>query len=269
MKLSISNIAWTDETDVAVLSLLQTEGVRAIEIAPTRIWADWQFDEQAIAQYRQTLQAQGLVCSSLQAILFKQPNLKVFGTPAQKAALVEHLKRVADLAAGLGAVPLVFGAPKNRDRGELDETTALHQAADLFAEVGDYCQQKGVCLCIEPNPTDYGCNFITNSQQGAEFVRLVNSPGFRLHLDAAGMFLAGEDLPTAIAAAADVLAHFHISEPNLGDFANPKVNHAAIAQTLQEIGWKHWVTIEMRATDQPSASVQQALETVKAIYEVV
>jgi sugar phosphate isomerase/epimerase len=269
MKLSISNIAWTDETDAEVLALLQTEGVRAIEVAPTRIWTDWQFDEQAIANYRQSLQTQGLACSSLQAILFKQPDLKVFGTPEQKAALVEHLKRVADLAAKLGAGPMVFGAPKNRDRGDLDETTALHQAVDLFAEIGEYCQQKGVCLCIEPNPTAYACNFITNSQQGAELVRLVNSPGFRLHLDAAGMFLAGEDLPTAIAAAADVLAHFHISEPNLGDFASPKVDHAAIAHTLHAIGWNHWVTIEMRSTDQPIASVKQALETVKAIYEVV
>ncbi|MDX2242978.1 MAG: sugar phosphate isomerase/epimerase [Leptolyngbyaceae cyanobacterium bins.302] len=269
MKLSISNIAWTDETDAEMLSLLAASDVPAIEVAPTRIWADWQFDDQDGDRYLQSLQAQGLSCSSLQAILFKQPDLKVFGTPAQKAALMTHLKRVADLAASLGAKPMVFGAPKNRDRGELDEKTALHQAVNLFAEIGEYCQQKGVCLCLEPNPTDYGCNFITNSRQGAELVRLVNSPGFRLHLDAAGMFLAGEDIPQAIAAAADVLAHFHISEPNLGDFAAPKVNHAAIATALRDIGWNQWVTIEMRSTDQPVASVKQALDTVHAIYQVV
>lgn len=269
MKLSISNIAWTDETDAEVLSLLAAEGVSAIEVAPTRIWANWEISPEAGDRYRQTLQSQGLVCSSLQAILFKQPDLKVFGTPEQRAALVAHLKQVADLAAALGAKPLVFGAPKNRDRGDLDEKTALHQAIDVFAEIGDYCAQKGVCLCLEPNPTDYGCNFITNSQQGAELVRLVNSPGFRLHLDAAGMYLAGEDLPQAIEAAEDVLAHFHISEPNLGSFAEPKVDHSAITHTLKTIGWSNWVTIEMRATEQPVDSVKQALETVRNIYEVV
>ncbi|MBF2028577.1 MAG: sugar phosphate isomerase/epimerase [Oscillatoriales cyanobacterium C42_A2020_001] len=269
MKLSISNIAWTEETDAEVLSLLASEGVSAIEVAPTRIWAEWDISPEAGDRYRQTLQSQGLVCSSLQAILFKKPDLKVFGTPEQRAALVEHLKKVADLAAVLGAKPMVFGAPKNRDRGNMDEKTALHHATELFAEVGDYCAQKGVCLCLEPNPVDYGCNFITNSQQGAQLVRLVNSPGFRLHLDAAGMYLAGEDIPQAIEAAADVLAHFHVSEPNLGSFAEPKVNHSAIARTLQAIGWNRWVTIEMRATEQPIDDVKQALKTVRNVYEVV
>lgn len=269
MKLSISNIAWTDETDAEVLSLLKAEGVLAIEVAPTRIWADWDISPEAGDRYRQHLQSQELVCSSLQAILFKKPDLKVFGTPEKRAALVEHLKQVADLAASLGAQPMVFGAPKNRDLGDLDEKTALHQAAEIFAEIGDYCEQKGVCLCLEPNPVDYGCNFITNSQQGAQLVRLVNSPGFRLHLDAAGMYLAGEDIPKAIETTADVLAHFHISEPNLGNFAKPQVDHAAIARTLQKIGWRNWVTIEMRATEQPLDSVKQALKTVRSFYEVV
>jgi sugar phosphate isomerase/epimerase len=268
MKLSISNIAWTEATDAEVASLLVDAGVTAIEVAPTRVWPEWEFTQADGDRYRESLQGSGLTCSSLQAILFKQPELKVFGTPEQKAALVAHLKRVADLAAALGAKPMVFGAPKNRDRGDLDEKAAFHQAANLFGEIGDYCQQQGVCLCLEPNPVDYGCNFITDSQSGAQLVRTVNSPGFRLHLDAAGMYLAGEDIPQAIEQAADVLEHFHISEPNLGNFVAPKVNHADIAKTLRAIGWDKWVTIEMRATDQPVDGVNQALNTVKAIYEV-
>lgn len=268
MKLSISNIAWTEATDAEVLSLLANGGVKAIEVAPTRIWPEWEFTQADSDRYRESLQSQGVTCSSLQAILFKQPDLKLFGNDEQRAALVAHLKRIADLAAVLGAKPMVFGAPKNRDRGELDEKTAFHLAADLFSEVGDYCHQQGVCLCLEPNPVDYGCNFITNSQSGTQLVRTVNSPGFRLHLDAAGMYLAGEEIPQAIEEAADVLEHFHISEPNLGNFVAPKVNHADIAKMLRAIGWDKWVTIEMRATEQPVEGVKQALDTVKAIYEV-
>ncbi len=268
MKLTISNIAWTDEVDAEVLALLPGAGVHAVEIAPTRIWSDWEFSAAEVAAYRAELLAKGLVCSSLQAILFKKPDLKLFGTRDQRADLVTHLKQVADLAAAMGAGPMVFGAPKNRDRGDLDDKTAFAQAAEVFAEVGEYCHTKGVCLCLEPNPVAYGCNFITNSRSGADLVRQVNSPGFRLHLDAAGMHLAGEDVSQALEQAADVLAHVHISEPNLGSFQNPLVAHAEIAKTLRSLDWNQWISIEMRATDQPIADVKQAICTVKELYAV-
>lgn len=269
MKLAISNIAWTEAAEAEILSLLGKKGVSAIELAPSRVWKNWEFTAEAGDRYRKALQSQGLTCSSLQALLFQQPDLKVFGTPEQRAALMQHLQRVADLAVVLGAKPMVLGAPKNRDRGDLDEKTAFAQAVELFAELGDYCARLEVCLCLEPNPIAYGCNFITDSNRGAHLVRTVNSPGFRLHLDAAGMHLAGEEVVSAIAHAADVLEHFHISEPNLGDFTAPTVDHAAIAQALQTIGWDKWITIEMRATDQPVESVKQAIDTVRAIYEAV
>lgn len=269
MKLTISNIAWTTETENEALALLKAEGVTAIEIAPNRIWEGWQFDEQDGDRYRQILATQGLSCSSMHALLFQLPDLQVFGTTDQKVALVQHLKRLAHLAVNLGAKLLVFGAFKNRDPGELDQQTAMNQAADLFAEVAEYYHHKGVCLCLEATPAVYGCRFIINTQEAAKLVRMVNSPGFRLHLDSAAMFLAEEDVPRTIAAVADLVAHVHISEPNLGDFAVPKVNHVEFAKALHDIGWNQWIAIEMRATDQPLASVKQAIATVRAIYEVV
>lgn len=268
VKLTISNIAWAANQENDVFSLLPLYGVTAVEVAPTRIWPEWEYGAKEVVAYRNFLQDHGLVCSSLQAILYQQPHLKVFGTATERADLIAHLKRVANLAADLGARAMVFGAPKNRDRGDLDEQTAMEQAADLFAIAGEYCHQNQVCLCLEPNPVNYGCNFITNSQSGAELVRLVNSPGFRLHLDAAGMHLAGEEPSLAITAAADVLEHIHVSEPNLGTFSQPQVNHAHIAAALRNIGWEQWISIEMRATEQPIESIKEALTVVKAIYSV-
>ncbi|MCY7279268.1 MAG: hypothetical protein LH702_37435 [Phormidesmis sp. CAN_BIN44] len=90
MKLAISNIAWTSELDNEMLSRLQGN-VAAIEIAPTRLWSDWQFSEVDVADCLKTLQHHDLVCSSLQAIVFGRPDLKLFGTPGQRFALIEHL----------------------------------------------------------------------------------------------------------------------------------------------------------------------------------
>jgi D-psicose/D-tagatose/L-ribulose 3-epimerase len=268
VKLTVSNIAWSEAADPEVLAMLPQLGVNAIEVAPTRIWGEWDFTTQDAIAYREFLQQQGLECSSLQAIVYKKPDLKLFGSLAERTGLVAHLQRVADLAATLGAKPMVFGAPKNRDRGDLDEQTAFTQAADLFAEIGDYCHQRGVCLCIEPNPVDYACNFITNSQSGLALVKAVDSPGFRLHLDAAGMHLAGENPAYALEAAIEVVEHIHISEPNLGTFAAPQVDHALIAQTLRSLGWNKWISIEMRTAEPALETVQHALDYVKTTYQV-
>lgn len=266
MKLAISNIAWKAEHDAEVFACLRDYDVKGIELAPTRLWSDWQVSPEQMAAYGNGLAEQSLICSSFQAILFNQPQLHLFGTPEQTLALLSHLKRVADLAAAIGAKNMVFGAPKQRDRRDLTLEQATARAIEVFSEIGEYCMSQQVCLCLEPNPTEYQCNFITDSLSGAALVRQVNSPGFRLHLDTAGMHLAGEDTGAAILNNVDVLAHIHLSEPYLGDFSAPHVAHHQVAEALAAIDWQGWMAIEMRSTATPVQSVQQALEFVQKTY---
>ncbi len=267
MRLAVSNIAWPAPLDGAALDVLAAHGCHGIEIAPTRVWPDWNIPAGAPAALRAELDARGFACSSLQAILFGQPDLHVFGDMKNRAALLEHIRRVAALAAELGAGPLVFGAPKNRDRGALSHEEAMRLAVDVFGALGEVCAQAGVCLCLEPNPVAYGCNFVTHSYEGADLVRRVGAPGFRLHLDAAGLFLSGEDPAQALPACRDVLAHVHISEPQLGGFEAPqRAHHAALAQALTEIGWNRWIAIEMRPSDAPLGALACALDFVQSCY---
>ncbi|HEY9294759.1 MAG TPA: hypothetical protein VIQ31_00030, partial [Phormidium sp.] len=110
MKLSISNIAWPKETDSVIYDLLIANKVSAVEIAPTRFWPDWQYSPIDVKAVREDLAIRGLQISSLQAIVYGLPQLKVFGTSEEKRNLVSHLKQVADLAVQLGVKLLVFGA---------------------------------------------------------------------------------------------------------------------------------------------------------------
>jgi sugar phosphate isomerase/epimerase len=84
---------------------------------------------------------------------------------------------------------------------------------------------------------------------------------------AAGMHLAGDDIARSLEAAADVLEHVHISEPNLSDFAAPQVAHGQMAQGLRAIEWDKWISIEMRASAHPIKSVEQAIAIVQELYQ--
>jgi D-psicose/D-tagatose/L-ribulose 3-epimerase len=267
MKLAVSNIAWPAELDAAVFDLLVESGIGGIEVAPTRVWPQWQgIHPASTREFRRMVESSGLRISSLQSILFQKPELILFGSDEVRQAMEEHLRRCADLAADLGAGCMVFGAPRNRDRGPLTEAQAFAVASEFFARVGEYCLARGVWIGFEANPVDYKCNFATDGETAARLVRAVGSQGFRLHLDSACLRLAGEDTAQAIRSHADILRHFHASEPNLGAFSNPLASHQEAAAALRSVHYEQWVALEMRAGDPPLPALREALRFVRGIY---
>jgi sugar phosphate isomerase/epimerase len=264
MNLAVSNIAWPAEDDAAAYDLLQRYAVTGLELAPTRVWGSWDISPQQVETLRDDLTARGLQCSSLQAILYGKPELTIFDSNPRD--LYKHMQHVARIASTLGAGPLVFGSPKNRRKGERSLADAIDEAAPVFQKMAAICLEQGVTLGLEPNPTDYNCDFLTNATDAATFVAHVGHPGLKLHLDAAGMHLAGDNAAQVIRDYGHLLVHIHASEPFLGSLAEPQVDHASIAGALREINWQNWVSLEMRASKTPLESLEASLQTFTQTY---
>jgi len=258
MRLAISNIAWNDADEPRVLALLRQRAVAGIEIAPTRLWPDWAGATPTAARRARTrLADEGFDVPSMQAILFGKPELSLFG---DATAFADHIRRVADLAAALGARVLVYGAPKSRDRGGLTPAAAFDRAVTVLRPVAAECAARDTALCLEPNPAAYGCNFILDSSAGLALVQAVDSPGLRLHLDTAGMALAGEDPAEAVAAAGGNLRHIHVSEPHLAPIVPASIDHARVGRALRRAGYRGWVAIEMRRVDDVVPTLARAID---------
>lgn len=254
LKFAFSNIAWTPHDSPAALALLRARGIAGIEVAPTKVWPDWHgATPGAAAAYRRRLEQAGFAIPAMQAVLFGKPRARLFDA-AGEAELISHLARVAALAGAFRAKAVVLGAPRQRDRGSLATEAAYAHAADVFRAIAPVFADHGTCLCIEPNPVQYGCNFVTNAAEGASLVRRVAHPGFGLHLDAAGMYLAGERLRDLWDDVGPLVRHFHVSEPDLGDFVAPKVPHTDNLSMLRERGYAGWCSVEMREPSQGLAT---------------
>ncbi len=267
MKLAFSNIAWGPDEDEAVLGVLRAHQVQGIEVAPTRLWPNWAgATPEAAAAYAQAMRVAGFATPSLQSLLFGRADLQVFGSATQQADLIAHLAQVAALAAAMQARVLVFGSPKNRDRGDLTAAQAMQHAVHFFQQAGQVCADAGVILAIEANPTYYSCNFITRWQEAEELVRLCNHPGVGLHLDTACTVLAGDDPVAAVAQVADILVHVHLSEPDLGPFASPRTDHLAVGEALRAVGYTGWCSVEMRRTITALASIEEAAQLAARCY---
>lgn len=246
-RFAVSNIAWDPAEDDAVATVLRTAGVHGVEIAPTK----WREDPVRasladIAAYKKTWEQRDLHITSMQALLFGRPELQLFGEESSRAAMLDYLERIVELGAALGAKAFVFGSPRNRARGAVAMDDAMKIAERFFVALGEHAQARGATICVEANPPAYGCDFITTTAEAVELCRRVASPAVRVNVDLGGITINGEDPARAIHEAAEVIGHFHASEPDLQPLG-ARSDHAAAARALADIGYDRCISIEMRA----------------------
>jgi D-psicose/D-tagatose/L-ribulose 3-epimerase len=261
MKLAVSNLGWKVHNDPAVLEVLRSEGVSGIEIAPSKIWPNFvgaNYD--SALEYRKFLFDEGLEVPAMQAIIYGRPDLQVFNKNSH-GNFIEHFYQLTDVANGLGAKVMIFGAPKNRLRGQLSIPDAMDMAGNLFSKLGDICQAQGCCIGIEHNPIEYGCDFLINAADSRYFVDLLSHPGVQLHLDSGGLYLSGGDAAATIKSTAP-FCHFHISEPLLAPIFDGVVDHSIMLKALKDIKYDDWLSIEMNNVD----NIQPSVTKVVSIY---
>lgn len=233
MRIAISNIAWDSAEDVAVASLLERAGVDAIDVAHSKYFPNAAAATgEEIARVRRWWADRGITITGMQALLFGTTGLNLFGALEARTAMLDHLRVICRIAEGLGATKLVFGSPKSRDRAGIADADVAHIAAGFFRDLGDIAADHGVCICLEPNPVRYGCNFLTTTDEAAAFVRALSHPAIRLHLDTGTIAINAEDAERVIGENADIVAHAHASEPDLLPLGDGETDHARMAHAL-------------------------------------
>lgn len=246
MRISISNIAWNPDEDEAVAALLQKHGVDAIDVAPGKYFQDIEgVSDAEVLKVRQWWADRGVEIIGMQSLLYGTTGLNIFGDAAVRQATLDRLRAVFRIGALLGARKLVFGSPKNRDRTGLTDQQALETAVSFFTDVAELARKAGVTLCLEANPTRYGCNFMTTTAEAAEVVRLIDRPTLRLQLDT-GTIIVNDEVPEeTIKRMHDIVGHIHLSGPDIQPLQGNNETHRRIGVSLSR-SFKNWVaTVEI------------------------
>ena len=265
MRLAVSSIAWPAEADAEAAALLVAHGASGVEVTPSRVCErPWESSPGRVLEVRRFWEDRGLPIVAMQALLFGRGDLVLFGDAVGRRRLTDYLAAIIDLAAGLGATRLVFGSPKNRSRGSLGIVQAEAIAIPFFRELGRRAADRGVWILIEPNPPDYGCDFLVTSRQAIEFVDRVHQEGLGVHLDSGAMALGNESPGEIVAAAGPRWRHVHASEPGLAAVGTGGVDHAALAAALRNAGYDGFVSVEM-TQGPPGTSWRERLDAALAV----
>jgi sugar phosphate isomerase/epimerase len=266
MKLSISNIAWKKEEYEKIVKLLKLYGYKAIEAAPTILFEDIENTSSfEIKEVKEFWKKNGIDIIGFQSLLFGKDDFNIFSNNQKK--ILDYLKKVFEIGNNLGIKIVVFGSPKNRLKKNLSFSEAKKKASDFFYKLAELGKDNNIIIALEPNPKQYGADFIMNTDEALDFIEYVNHKNLRLNLDSGILTLNNEDLEKNIKRSLPYLSHFHISEPYLGPVGKKNVNHLKIASILKKNKYSFYCSIEMKAqSDNNLLTIENALKFVKEIY---
>lgn len=230
MRLSISNMAWDPAQDEAVVEILQSSGIDAIDICPGKYFPnphDVAFEE--ITAVRKWWESRGIEIVGMHALLQGAGNHNLYLGESHKAHLLSWLDRVCRIGEVLGATRLTLGSPRSRDHGTRPLSDSLEIAADFLHRLGCIADEHGVIVCVDPVPETCSHNPITNSMLAGAVARMSGHDNIKMQLDTGAASLVGEDLDSVLRVQGRHVGHIHISEPYLVPIGHGVVNHPEMA----------------------------------------
>jgi D-psicose/D-tagatose/L-ribulose 3-epimerase len=192
---------------------------------------------------RRTLASEGLACTT-STIATERANPISADTSVRKAALTRLRWAIeasqilqADVLAGPFHSPLaVFSGS-----GPTEEETC--RASDVLRDAAEIAAAAGLTLAIE-SLNRFECYFLNTVVQARSLVERVNHPRLRMMYDTFHAHIEEKNVASAIAHAAPVLAHVHVSESDRGVPGTGQVRWAETFQALRKIHFDNWLVIE-------------------------
>ena len=244
----VSNLCWTGEINSSILSKYNVE---RIEVSPFKHFGEG-FINMDI-DYFDSFKKDNIY--SFQSIFYGNK----FTIVEDYNTVLQYFKKIIDIADRMSVKIIVFGAPGvRRIRSESD----IDIIFKFFKDVSEYLVGKEVVICIEPNASEYGCNFLVNSEEVSSFVRRIDSENIKMMLDTGCMYLEEENIIDSIVKNSDILRHFHFSSPGLGNIFqfSDRIKFKSIIDKLNEIGYAGNITLE--CLNIPESEID------KSLYEI-
>jgi len=203
----------------------------------------------------------------MQSLLFGKNDFNIFNVVKQKD-IFSYLERVFYVASLLGVKRLVFGSPRNRDRSAFSDTETFDISTTFFYRIGEMAKKFDLIVCLEPNPSIYGSNFMTNHDETAFIVKKVSHNSIGLQLDTGAIMINKESINKVIKQYLPLIKHIHLSEPMLSEINIKKEEHNIISSEIKKYLPSQILTIEMLSLDKnnPLKPIENSLEFVHSLY---
>jgi sugar phosphate isomerase/epimerase len=239
MELSVSNIAWNKSKNRKALEILNMKNIKYIDVAPTLISDS--IDDINISDVENYYKSFDIKIVGMQSLLYPFPDISLFDNEYSKNLLLNYLEKIFIIANKLKIENMVFGSPKNRiirDNISISESYQI----EIFREISKLAKKNDCIICFEPNPSEYGCNFMTKTYDTIDFIKKVNDDNFKLNLDISTTIMNGEDVNYILKNNLNIIQHLHISSPFIKGILD--LDNESISNLLRKYKYKKFITME-------------------------
>jgi len=129
------------------------------------------------------------------------------------------------------------------DFKDLDKEGLWKRAVEGMQRVGDEADRLGITIALEVL-NRFETLLLTDASEGVQFCRDVNRKSVKVLLDTFHMNIEEDDLPAAIRATGEWLAHLHVGEGNRKLPGMGHLDWTAIGSALKDIGFDGMVVME-------------------------
>lgn len=214
-------------------------------------------------------------------------------TPAEEAALQEHLHEHGMTVATLNATDGLLGIPEQREQALAYARASLRLAQRLGAygvtmqsgvepepgqwldvarvvaadlrTLGDYAADLGLELTLELHKT----MLMATGQEALDLMALADHPAVGVALDPSHATYAGENISRIARTLGPLVKHVHLRDGRGKDImvvpGDGDVDFAELAAALAEIGYRRAAVIELEYADAHAPQVRPDLERAKSL----
>ena len=242
-------------------------GYAGLELSPFTL-CDYVTNLSAVdrRQIRQTIEGAGLQVVGLHWLLARTEGFQLNDPdPTVRERTAQYLLDLIDCCADVGGEVLIFGSPQQRNvLPGWSREAAWQSAAEIMHRCGERAQAQGVLFCLEPLSTKE-TDFLVTVDEAAALVREVNHPGLQMMVDVKAMSQDPRPIPTQIQAVHPLFHHVHVNDPNLRGPGMGELDFQPILQTLHELDFSRWVSVEVFDFSPGEAyTAQESLKNLRA-----
>jgi sugar phosphate isomerase/epimerase len=238
--LCVSNICIKKISNFQFSHILKLYGIQNIQIAPTTMITEW---EQLKNIDLSIFKNSGLNVYSFQSITYTLNELNIFNVDTRDK-LYKHLTNVIDTSIQNNIKVLVFGCPRNRSILNNDTDYNNNEFIRFFMKVGDYCLNKDITICIEPNSKKYNCNYINTIEEAGDIVEKINKPNIKMMIDIGNVIMENDNL-NIMYKYKHLIYNIDVAEENMKPFQNSNKMHETFKNILLEINYNKNINLEM------------------------